>query len=297
MTVRDFLSIVELRTKVVSVSSCVLGFLAVRADGHPFRPLPAAVLFVAALCVDMGTTAFNSYYDWLRGTDDRAHNREADKVLVHAGVSPGAAVGTAIVLFLAAAILGLVLVPLTGLWLLPFGFLCMAVGFLYSGGPLPISFTPIGEPVAGAFLGSALLYLAYAVASGGERGSALFAALPQGLFVAGILAANNACDIEGDRAAGRRTLAVLVGPQIAPVVMAFYIASSFTATALLFATGRLGEPSLVAALAVAVAAALVTVILLRAGRLGFSHERKSAVMKAVTLAFLFHTLALGAALF
>ncbi len=297
MTVRDFLSIVELRTKIVSVSSCGLGFLAASADGHDFRLLPAVVLFVAALFVDMGTTAFNSYFDWLRGTDDAEHNREADKVLVHAGVRPASAIGTALVLFAVAAGLGLLLVAFSGLWLLPVGMLCMAVGFLYSGGPLPISFTPVGEPVAGGFLGSVLLSLSYLIASGGGAGPALFAALPQGLFVAGILAANNACDIEGDRAAGRRTLAVLVGPAGGAALLAFYVAAAYVASAFLVASGKLGGgPPLRPALAVAASAALAALVLFRAARGGFSHERKSAVMRAVSLAFLIHTLGLAAAI-
>jgi hypothetical protein len=50
MTVRNFLAIVELRTKVVSVSSCALGFLAVHADGRPLARFPPSS-FIAALCV------------------------------------------------------------------------------------------------------------------------------------------------------------------------------------------------------------------------------------------------------
>jgi 1,4-dihydroxy-2-naphthoate octaprenyltransferase len=173
----------------------------------------------------------------------------------------------------------------------------MAVGFLYSGGPRPISFTPIGEPVAGGTLGSVLLGLAYLVASGSVPGPALWAALPQGLFVAAILAANNACDIEGDRASGRRTLAVLVGPRIAPLVLAFYVVAAFAAATVLVAFGLLGVgPSPQAFLALAAAASFSAATLFGAARAGFSHEKKSAVMRSVSIAFFAYSLAIAVAL-
>lgn len=294
MTVKDFLAIVELRTKIVSVSSCILGFLFAYADGHPLHPLAAALLFASALFVDMGTTAFNSYFDWLRGTDNGDWNREADKVLVHSEVKASAAIGSAIVLFALAALLGLILAFLSGFWLLPVGALCMVVGFLYSGGPRPISFTPIGEPVAGGLLGSVLFAIAYSVAAGGGTGPGLLVAAPQGLFVAGILAANNACDIEGDRAVGRRTLAVLLGKRAAPLVLVFYLLAAFVSALVLIAFGAIGgSPSASTFLTLAAGGLLSAAILVRAGRFGFSHERKSAVMGSVSLAFLVHSITLA----
>ena len=38
-------------------------------------------------------------------------------------------------------------------WLLPIGLVCMAVGYLYTGGPFPISWTPFGELFSGVFMG------------------------------------------------------------------------------------------------------------------------------------------------
>jgi hypothetical protein len=68
-------------------------------------------------------------------------------VLVHAGVSPGAAIGTALALFAAAAVLlGLGLVSLTGSGSYPSASSAWPLASYYSGGPLPISFSPSGNP-------------------------------------------------------------------------------------------------------------------------------------------------------
>ncbi|MFQ3621142.1 MAG: prenyltransferase [Spirochaetales bacterium] len=248
---RNFLAIVEIRTKLVSVSSFTLGTLYAWsrsdllswAEGNISlsRLIRTLVMFLATLCVDMGTTAWNTYFDYLRGTDDPRINREADKVLIHGNLPPSYAFWTAFWLFLAALLGGLILAGLVGFWMIPVGALCMAVGFFYNAGPLPLSHTPLGELFAGGFLGSLLFLIAYGVqvastgiletagvagvAVGREiafLGSCLLlpgvdflafqASLPSGLAVGAILAVNNACDVMGDREVGRKTLAVLLGP-------------------------------------------------------------------------------------
>jgi 1,4-dihydroxy-2-naphthoate octaprenyltransferase len=294
----NFLAVVEIRTKVVSVSSFLLGTLfamrclSVQGIGavHWGRALS---MFLATLCVDMGTTAWNTYFDYLRGTDDPRINREPDKVLIHGGLPPAYAFWTAFWLYIAAMVGGLVLSFQVGFWILPVGAACMAVGFFYNAGPLPISHTPFGELFAGGFLGSGLFLISFGVQAAGRVGSgfkaaigkgaalvdaglmgagqagavregagvldvglagsgvgsvlregaglpaarwgeaaaalsglplsesltlrgelwtlAVLASLPSLFAVAAILAVNNACDVEGDRLAGRKTFAVLFG--------------------------------------------------------------------------------------
>ncbi len=248
--VKHFLSIVEIRTKVVSVSSFLLGTLfAVRylsgqglgsdsfragKSGAEIFVGRAITMFLATLCVDMGTTAWNTYFDYLRGTDDPRINREPDKVLIHGGLPPAYAFWTAFWLYIAAMMGGLVLSFQVGFWILPLGALSMAVGFFYNAGPMPISHTPVGELFAGGFLGFGLFLISFGVQVAGRIDSmgpqwrpwtlAILAAFPSLFAVAAILAVNNACDIEGDKLAGRKTFAVLFGKnagEILAVVLAF----------------------------------------------------------------------------
>jgi len=168
----NFLAVVEIRTKVVSVSSFLLGTLfamrclSVQGIGavHWGRALS---MFLSTLCVDMGTTAWNTYFDYLRGTDDPRINREPDKVLIHGGLPPAYAFWTALWLYIAAMVGGLVLSFQVGFWILPVGAACMAVGFFYNAGPLPISHTPFGELFAGGFLGSGLFLISFGVQAAG----------------------------------------------------------------------------------------------------------------------------------
>jgi 1,4-dihydroxy-2-naphthoate octaprenyltransferase len=211
MTVRQFFGIVELRTKVISVSTYILATLYVIWAGASVRPWLAVLLAVAVLCVDMGTTAFNSFYDYLRGVDTSMHNREPEKVLVHEGVEPGHALIVSVVLYLIAVAAGVVVAWFSSWWIIPAGAACLLVGFLYNGGPLPISRTPLGELFAGGFLGSVLFLVIVGVHAGRIDWMDVVASLPSTLVIASVLTVNNTCDIDGDRLAGRATLSIVIG--------------------------------------------------------------------------------------
>jgi 1,4-dihydroxy-2-naphthoate octaprenyltransferase len=217
MTLRQFGHIVELRTKTVSLSTFSFALLySIWRSGAPAMP-DTALCFLAVLLVDMGTTAFNSYFDYLHGVDESRRNREKDKVLVHEGVEPGQALFVALGCFAAAGILGIVLAFLSGFWIILAGGASLAVAFLYSGGPRPISSTPFGELFAGGFLGTILFVIVAGVSSGGAlpAGQAALASLPGAALIASILTVNNLCDQVGDRAAGRRTMPLVLGARLA----------------------------------------------------------------------------------
>jgi 1,4-dihydroxy-2-naphthoate octaprenyltransferase len=166
---------------------------------------------LAVVFVDMGTTGFNTYFDFVNGTDSARYNKEKDKVLVHEGVQPFQALLVSVTLFLLSALLGLVLAYYTSWYLIVVGFVCMVVGFAYTGGPFPISRTPFGELFAGGFLGSVLFMLSFYVQTRYVDRKTLFVSLPFLLLIALILTINNTCDYESDLLAGRKTLSIILG--------------------------------------------------------------------------------------
>jgi 1,4-dihydroxy-2-naphthoate octaprenyltransferase len=282
VTVRQLLGIVEIRTKLVSVSTLAAATLYALRETGRLDGLILALTVPAVLLVDMGTTAFNSFFDYWRGVDDRSRVREADKVLVTEGVAPLAALFVALACYAAAAAFGLALAFLSGAWVVFAGSLCLAAGFLYNGGPLPISRTPFGELASGGFLGTALYLVAFRLQAGALGGRPLLASLPGALIIASILAVNNACDIEGDRASGRRTLAVLVGRRAGAIAAFALGASAFASEAAIASCGIL--PSACAP-AAAVSGLCALPIYARMRARGFSHATKSASMKSVLGAF------------
>ena len=135
MTLKQFFSIIEIRTKIVSIGTYFAATAYLYSTGIVFNTGASILMLAAVLCVDMGTTAFNTYFDYLKGVDNKKHNLEKDKVLIHENVDPGNALITALSLFFLAFIMGIFLSFWRGLILIPLGAVSMAVGFFYTAGP------------------------------------------------------------------------------------------------------------------------------------------------------------------
>ncbi|MFP4430026.1 MAG: prenyltransferase [Spirochaetaceae bacterium] len=284
VTFSQFLSVIEIRTKIVSVSSFGLGTL-FAATVVPLDPLLTTLMALAVLAVDMGTTAFNSFFDFMRRVDTNDFAREREKVLLHEGVPPGAALIIAGGLFAIAVALGLILSFLVGLEVAVIGAVSMLVGFLYTGGPRPLSTTPFGELFAGGFLGSVLFLLSAYIHTGFVSRELFLSSLPSLFLVASILAVNNACDREGDKAAGRKTLAILLGGERGPYLIYLLGALAFGAAFASLPTEPFHYPILGVTLFVSAG------IFVSMHRRGYRHETKLSSMGSISQIFLLYTLA------
>jgi len=288
-TIGNFISVVELRTKLVSVSTLALATVYVSWRNGPPRAWPLVLMWLATLAVDMGTTAFNNYFDYWRGTDRFHKVDEPDKVVARAEVEPGFAFWVAFWCFAAAMILGLLLALAGNLWVLPAGAACMLVGFLYTGGPVPISRTPFGELVAGACLGPALFAIACGVWSLPLDSGVAIAALPSFFWIAAILAVNNTCDIEGDRLAGRKTWSVITGQRVGELTV-ILLGLGAQITGIL--AGLHGYLPRLASLTVLAGSLPIALVIISMHRSGFSHATKGPNMRRILLCLLLATASL-----
>ena len=287
MTFTQFAGIVELRTKIVSLSTYIISLLYSIYVAGTVSPLLALLVLAAALAVDMGTTGFNSYFDWYRNVDDPRFNRESAKVIIHEGVSPGSALLVSVLCYGVAMLLGLVIIAMTGPVVLVLGGLSLLVGFFYSGGSRPISSTPLGEFFAGGFLGLVFFIINYYILTGRMDLMACLVALPQSLAIGAILSVNNACDMVGDREGGRTTLAILLGAKGARRLVYAEGLADLALLALL-AYRRL-LPSLTLWL-VLPALALILVEYGKMHRRGYSHETKGPNMQSISKIFIIQSM-------
>ena len=293
MTFRQFAHLVELRTKAVSISSFIIGALyAVYRTGRLEVHL-LVLTFFALLAVDMGTTAFNTYFDYMRGVDSDDFTRERDKLLLKGEYSPDRVLFLSLLLFGAAFFLGAALVAFRGWPVLIIGGLGMLTGFLYNGGPYPISRTPFGEIFAGGFLGTGVIVVTYYIQTGDLDWKVPAVSIPSLLMIASILTVNNTCDIAGDRAAGRKTLSVLLNVRGGEALVYSSGGAAFVLVAVL---GLLGVYPWTAAAAAGGAFVPAIVEYLRMHKRGFSHHSKSVSMGSILRVFLYYTAAAAAGL-
>jgi 1,4-dihydroxy-2-naphthoate octaprenyltransferase len=184
--------------------------------------------FVVALALQVGANYANDYHDGVRGVD--TERRAGPTRLVASGLaSPRAVLAAAAACIGVAGVAGLALALATTLWLVPLGALAMAALWLYSGGPRPYAGLGLGEVSVFVFFG--LMATAGTAYVNAERVSeaAWWASVPMGLLIVAILEANNVRDIEADAAAGRRTLAVRLGPRAARRLYRALVAGAYAA--------------------------------------------------------------------
>jgi 1,4-dihydroxy-2-naphthoate octaprenyltransferase len=188
----------------VLVGTSLAGYIGV------FHPLRFLAALVGAIFIQVGTNLSNDYSDARRGadTEDRL-----GPVRVTAGglVPPGRVLVATYVSFGVAVLAGIYLIAVAGWQLLLVGGASILAGVLYTGGPRPYGYEGLGEVFVFLFFGVVAVAGSFFVQVPHLDWEAFALAVPVGLLAAGILVVNNVRDIETDRRAGKRTLAVRLG--------------------------------------------------------------------------------------
>jgi 1,4-dihydroxy-2-naphthoate octaprenyltransferase len=116
------------------------------------------------------------------------------------------------VCFAAAAVIGAYLIWIGGWPIFLLGVASILSGWAYTGGPLPIAYTPLGELFVVVFFGLGAVGGTFWLCAGKLGAVAVVGGLAVGLLTAAVLLVNNHRDAEADFRVGRRTLAIRVGP-------------------------------------------------------------------------------------
>jgi 1,4-dihydroxy-2-naphthoate octaprenyltransferase len=197
------------RTLPASVVPVLVGTGTAAAYGAPvwWRAVLAGVVAVA---LQVGVNYANDYSDGTRGADA---DRVGPRRLVASGLAPPEAVKrAAVAAFAIAGGAGLALAAVAGWWLIGVGAACVAAAWLYTGGPRPYGYAGLGEVSVFCFFGLVATAGTAYVQTGQLTALEVLAALPVGMLAVSLLVVNNLRDIPGDTAAGKRTLAVRLGP-------------------------------------------------------------------------------------
>ena len=167
---------------------------------------------VVSLALQVAVNYANDYFDGVRGVD--TPDRVGPTRAVAAGLVPPSRMKVAVAGALAtAAGAGIALTIAVGPELLLAGVAAIVAALAYSGGPRPYASAGLGEVFVFVFFGLvATTGSAYVHVEEIPLVTAI-AAIPVGLLATAILVVNNLRDIPTDAAAGKRTLAVRLGPR------------------------------------------------------------------------------------
>jgi 1,4-dihydroxy-2-naphthoate octaprenyltransferase len=234
------------RTLPAAVAPVLVGTALAAAD-DVFHLLTFAATLIGAIFIQVGTNLSNDYSDARRGadTEDRL-----GPVRVTAGglVPPRQVLVATYVSFGVAVLVGCYLVAVAGPELLLVGAASILAGVLYTGGPRPYGYEGLGEVFVFLFFGIVAVTGSYFVQTEDLIWEAFVLAAPVGLLAAAILLVNNIRDVDTDRRAGKRTLAVRLGRARARTAYAASVLAAFPLALVPWIEGSLG-PTLLLPLA------------------------------------------------
>lgn len=190
-----------------------------------------------ALAIQLAANFANDASDAARGAD--TDDRLGPPRMVALGVIPSSQMWVATWLAIAvAAVAGVFLIMIAGWLVLLIGASSVIAMLGYVGGPLPYGYRGLGEVFVFVFFGLVATIGSRYVHDMTAPLASWLLAIPVGMLVTAILVANNYRDIDTDRSAGKRTLAVILGRDRTRLLFAVLVYGSFVAIAV-FGVARL----------------------------------------------------------
>ncbi|MBP7691880.1 MAG: 1,4-dihydroxy-2-naphthoate polyprenyltransferase [Anaerolineales bacterium] len=215
----------------------VLAGAALAAFDGVFQPGPALAALGGALLLQIGANLANDVFDFQKGADTQA--RLGPLRVTAAGLLTPRQVLTGMwVTFGLATLLGGYLAWVGGWPIIAIGLTAILAAIAYTGGPFPFGYHGLGEVFVFLFFGLAAVAGTYFVQAGAVSALAWWTAAPLGFLVTAIIVVNNLRDVETDRAAGKRTLAVRLGAAGARWEYLLLIAAAYLAPLLIWASGQ-----------------------------------------------------------
>jgi 1,4-dihydroxy-2-naphthoate octaprenyltransferase len=210
-TLRSWILATRPRTLPACIGPVLLGNALAFAGGAGNWLIVATTLF-CALTLQVSVNLANDYFDGVNGIDQP--DRLGPVRVTQSGLLAPATVRNGMLIALGVATAsGLYLVWAGGWPLLVAGLLAIVALLAYSGGPYPLASHGLGDAAVFVFYGP----VAVAGTDYAHRGTtetlALWLSVAVVLPIVAVLVVNNLRDIPTDARAGKRTLAVRIGPE------------------------------------------------------------------------------------
>ena len=225
MTARLWLVAARPRTLPAAIAPVLVGTALAISEDH-FKALAFVAALIGSVFIQIGTNLSNDLSDARRGAD--TEDRLGPVRVTAGGLMPPRRVliGTYVAFGVAVAC-GIYLTAEAGWQILVIGIASIVAGVLYTGGPRPYGYEGLGEVFVFLFFGVVAVVGSYFVQTEEVRWEAFALSVPVGLLASAILVVNNVRDIDTDRRAGKRTLAVKLGRQSAVRLFAVMVVGAY----------------------------------------------------------------------
>lgn len=216
----------RVRTLPAAVAPVLVGTAAAVERVDALRVGTFVAALVGSVFIQIGTNLANDYSDARRGADS-VDRLGPVRVTAQGLVAPRRVLVATWLAFLVAVAAGGYLAAVTSPLILVVGAVSILAGVLYTGGPRPYGYAGLGEAFVFVFFGLVAVNGSYFVQLERLDWLPFALSIPVGLLSTAILVVNNVRDIDTDRRAGKRTLAVWIGRERARWLYAVLVAGAF----------------------------------------------------------------------
>lgn len=166
--------------------------------------------FTGGVSLQVATNYHNTYGDFISGVDT-VESAITCPQLVTGRIQPKAMHKAGWLAVGVAALAGLALIYLCGLWVLPFGIVGILGEYFYTNGKKPYKYRGIGPYFVFMLMGPLMALPTYFILTGSFHIAPVLGSLSIACLVSAIMHANDMRDINHDRGAGIETLAMRRG--------------------------------------------------------------------------------------
>ncbi|MBN2570965.1 MAG: 1,4-dihydroxy-2-naphthoate polyprenyltransferase [Ignavibacteriales bacterium] len=200
---------------------------------NSFKFSVALVALICSLLLQIGANFSNDLFDFLKGSDKKERVGPM-RVLATDLISKKEMAFGLIVVYSVCFLLGLYLVYLGSWIILIVGIFSILMSVAYTAGPFPLAYNGLGDVFVFLFFGIVGTVGTYYVQSLKLNYIVFLSAIPVGALITNILVVNNYRDIEEDRAAYKKTLAVRFGQLFSKIQYVFSIVFSYLSILIIY---------------------------------------------------------------
>ena len=209
-----------------SMIPCLLGAMLALLMGTSVVWWLMPFIVVSLLLLHAASNVTTDYDDYNKGVD-REETMGGSRVLVQKLLEPKQMLRFGFTLFALAIVVSIPIILERGLIILLLGIIGIIGGYFYTAKPFSFKYHALGDIIIFLMYGPAIVAGTFFALTGTFSWAAVYASIPLGLLITGILQANNLRDIIHDRKANIKTLATIFGEGFAKGEYVFLIIGAY----------------------------------------------------------------------
>jgi 1,4-dihydroxy-2-naphthoate octaprenyltransferase len=235
ITLKTWMLAIRPKTLPAAGGPVIVGTAAAFAD-NVFALFPALAALAGCLLLQIAVNLANDYFDGIKGIDGK--DRVGPVRVTQSGLMGPKTVKKAMILVLILAGLIALYLMWVGGWPIFWIAVASVLGALtYSGGPFPMASHGLADFFVFIFFGIVAVCGTYYVQALDLTWTVFFLSFPVGFVITAILVVNNYRDITTDAAVGKRSLAVILGPEKTRMEFKILVALTYALPVIMAAAG------------------------------------------------------------